>query len=174
MSRVIRTEAFVFSAFILQSCAAPGTLAVQPKSKAAPSDTDRIEYTISRCRGFCPAYSFAISADGNAHFMGNEHTQQRDELAVAGDPALFARIKAAIAPARPHASKQVISSEGCKVFVTDQQVVTVEWWSGGQAAQTLEFDLGCRDPDVLSVRSALAAARRLMPIDGLVGRATEF
>jgi hypothetical protein len=151
-----------------QAAAPPATAA-----KAVPSDLDRIGYEISACRGFCPAYKYTIAADGISFFEGERHTRSLGRSPVDGDPMLFRSLKQRLAGIRP-AADLVLDHENCSAYSTDQQTVTVTWGWGAGETRTLAYDLGCRDPRYASIREALSESRRLMPIDALVGRATEY
>ena len=152
------------------STSATGDLA----AKAAPSDLDRIGYAISSCRGTCPAYAVRIAADGNARFVGERNTQVAGEAVVDGTPMLFARLKARLSAIRPTQPLSTISHDNCSSYSTDQQVVTVTWGWGADKETALSFDLGCHGPEHVAVREVLREVRQLLPIDHLVGRATEF
>jgi len=149
----------------------PATEPLAPK--AAPSDLDRIEYSIGPCRGSCPVYSFSIAADGIAFFEGERHTRVAGRVPVDGGPALFQRLKARLAPLRPDADRS-ISHDACVAYATDQQTVTVAWNWGAGRRRTLSYDLGCGEERYAPLRRALSELRRELPIDALVGRATEF
>lgn len=156
------------------SCAGWSMDAGAPLVKPAPPSADCIEYSVGSCREFCPAYTFAISRDGHAAFQGLAHTAVDGVVTVGASPAAFILTEAALARSHPPATERTVGSQSCRRFAPDQQVVTVVWWSGGKEDQKLVFDLGCLGPDFEVVRSGLVAARKLMPIDSLVGRATEF
>ena len=167
----IRAPRAILALILTAGCAAQPQSAA-PASKSAPSDVDRIEYSIGRCRGTCPAYRFSIASDGIAFFEGEAHTAVAGRSPVDAGPTLFRSIRDALAAARPEASERTVSAETCTRFYTDQQVVTVEWT--GATTRRLSFDLGCQDEGEAAVRQALSAARRLMPIDAQVGSATRF
>ena len=158
----------------LSGCVALSPVDVGPAAKAAPSDLDRITYSISSCRGTCPAYTFFIAADGNSDFEGERHTSTTGRASVDGTPMLFKELGSRLAAIRPTGPDLAVSHNNCSVYSTDQQVVTVTWGWGHDKANVLDFDLGCRGPEHLETRKALSDVRRLLPIDGLVGRATEF
>jgi hypothetical protein len=159
--------------FGLAGCA-PTLAAGGPASKAVPSDLDRVTYAISSCRGTCPAYTVTIAADGNAFFVGERNTKVPGQAVVDGTPMLFSALKIRLAAIRPKEASQSVSHENCSVYTTDQQVVTVTWGWGFDQTNTLSFDLGCHGPEHASTRAALGDVRKLLPIDHLVGRATEF
>ncbi len=168
-----RTTA-IFIAGALASGCVPAASRVAPAAKAAPSDLDRIGYAVGPCRGSCPVYSFTIAADGIAFFEGKRNTKVIGRVPVAGGPALFQQLKASLMPLRPGAADRIISHEQCIAYSTDQQTVTVEWGWGSDEARTLSFDLGCHEESYASIRKALWDVRRLLPVDKLVGRTTEF
>ena len=167
----IRLPRAILALLLTAGCAAQSSSPV-PASKSVPSDVDRIEYSIGRCRGTCPAYRFSIASDGIAFFEGAAHTAAAGRSPVEAGPTLFRSIRDALAAARPEATERTVSAETCARFYTDQQVVTVEWI--GATTRRLSFDLGCQDEGEGAVRQALSAARRLMPIDAQVGSATRF
>lgn len=156
---------------LTSGCTLPN--AAGPSSTSADrGNIERIEYSISPCRGTCPAYKFTIAAEGAAVFEGERHTALTGRIPVQGGAEVFATVQQALERAKPAHANRSVSAENCRVYYTDQQVLTVEWV--GAATQRLSFDLGCNDPSEAGVRQALAAARRQMPIDKLVGRATDF
>ena len=161
----------ILALLLTAACATQPQSAV-PASKSVPSDVDRIEYSIGRCRGTCPAYRFSIASDGIAFFEGEVHTAATGRSPVDAGPTLFRSIRDVLAVARPEAPERTVSAETCTRFYTDQQVVTVEWT--GATTRRLSFDLGCQDEGEAAVRQALSAARRLMPIDAQVGSASRF
>ncbi len=166
-----RIRLSILALLLTAGCAAQPPAAV-PAAKSVPSDVDRIEYSVGRCRGTCPAYRFSIASDGIAFFEGEAHTAAMGQSPVVAGPTLFRSIRDALAAARPEGAERSVSAETCTRFYTDQQVVTVEWT--GATTRRLSFDLGCQDEGEAAVRQALSAARRLMPIDAQVGRATRF
>jgi hypothetical protein len=145
-----------------------------PTAKAVPSDLDRITYSISSCRGACPAYTVTIAADGSAFFVGERNTEVQGKAVVEGTPMLFQQLKARLATIRPHERLRSVSHENCSAYSTDQQVVTVTWGWSSDSANALSFDLGCHGLEHASTRAALRDVRRSLPIDHLVGRSTEF
>lgn len=167
----IRLPRAILALLLTAGCAAQPSSPV-PAAKSVPSDVDRIEYSIARCRGTCPAYRFSIASDGIAFFEGEAHTAATGRSPVDAGPAVFRSIRDALAAARPEAPERTVSAETCTRFYTDQQVVTVEWT--GATTRRLSFDIGCQDESEAAVRQALFAARRLMPIDAQVGSATRF
>jgi hypothetical protein len=147
---------------------------VGPTAKAAPSDLDRITYAITSCRGTCAAYTVFLAADGSAYFVGERNTRVSGKATVNGTPMLFARLKSHLATIRPTKASEAISNENCSAYSTDQQVVTITWGWGYDQSNTLSFDLGCHGPEHASTRDVLQEARRLLPIDHLIGKTTEF
>lgn len=158
---------------VLASCAATVPVASPPATKAVPSSLDRITYELGGCRGFCPAYSFSIAADGNAHFEGIQNTAVAGAVPVDATPFAFRDVVQALAPARPD-GERVVTATNCENYSTDQQEVTVSWERSGKVVDRLVFDLGCRDPSQATVRAALKSARAHFPVDDKIGRATEF
>jgi hypothetical protein len=167
-----RQTALLAAVVALGACTTAG-VPTGPSNKAAPSDLDRIVYEVSSCRGFCPSYRFTIATDGNAHFEGLRSTRVAGRTPVNATPMLFAEIRESLAPARAAESRNV-TSENCSNYVTDLQTVTVAWEKAGEVQSSLAFDLGCHDPRFDGVRRSLAAARKLFPINGAVGRVTDF
>lgn len=162
--------------------AAAVLLALLTACASTPSDpldrggtaVDRIVYELGPCRGFCPSFTVSIDADGEGQFVGNAHTRVGGKASFDGSPALFRDVERALAPARPTTAERTISHDGCEPYATDQPQVTVRWERNGRPTSRLTYDLGCRDERLAPVRSALAAARKQLPIDTLVGRSTEF
>jgi hypothetical protein len=115
-----------------------------------------------------------MAADGNAYFEGERHTRTIGKTPVNGTPMLFAELKNRLSAIRPKQGTRAITHENCSVYSTDQQIVTLSWGWGFNEANVLSFDLGCHGPEHANTRAALSAARRLLPIDHLVGRPTEF
>ncbi|QAY77958.1 DUF6438 domain-containing protein [Sphingosinicella sp. BN140058] len=153
--------------------AACATNSSPARPKAAPADVDRIVYEVGPCHGTCPVYSVSIVADGITYFEGRQHTATNGRAPAEGTPMLFSAVRDSLAAVRPSES-ETISHPQCQTYATDQQVVTVTWMGSNRAPVSLAFDLGCRDERYGEIRKSLAAARRLLPIDTLVGRVTEF
>lgn len=167
-----RRLAMIATALLVGACATDPAPS-RSSSKAAPSELDRIGYEISACRGFCPSYRFSISTDGNAHFEGLRSTRVAGHAPIDATPRLFRDIRDSLATART-AENRNITLDNCSNYTTDQQVVTVTWEKAGKIQSSLVFDLGCHDPRYGEMRRSLAAARKLLPIDEAVGRATDF
>ena len=149
------------------------TATLRPSAKAAPADVDRIVYEIGPCRGTCPVYSVSIVADGITYFEGLQHTARSGRVPADGTPSLFAAVRDRLARVRP-AHSETISHPQCTLYATDQQVVTVTWMGSNREPVSLAFDLGCRDERFAELRASFSAARRLLPVDAFVGRATDF
>lgn len=144
-----------------------------PQAPLAQTAIERIDYAVGPCHGTCPAYAVSIMASGGLRFAGERFTAAPTG-ALEVSAAVFDSIVKALAPAKPTASSRAIARENCAAYATDQQTVTVTWVSKRGERTTFAFDLGCHDSANQHLRQALHVARRLMPIDGLVGRATNF
>jgi hypothetical protein len=173
LARLGITNSALAALALVTACASPLPTETPRAAKAAPSELDRVVYELGGCRGFCPSYSFAISADGNARFEGRRHTKVTGSAPVDTTPSDFREIANALAPARP-AGGRTVSATSCKDYITDQQEVTVSWIRGGEMVDKLTFDLGCRDVAEQPTRAALSAARRVFPVDAMIGRPTEY
>ncbi len=166
--RLIRSALAVVASATLASCAMPlidrGGGGIQAHSP------DEIVYSISPCRGFCPAYNVRVREDGRATFEGVVHTATKGQVALRTNEGLFSDLARQLTAVRPDASQRTISHENCTVYATDQQVVSVIWLRAGKRISELTYDLGCQDEALAPLRRSLAEARRRLPIDALVGK----
>lgn len=170
MRSILSTLALLLACSGLGACATNSSL---PSPKATPAEVDRIVYEVGPCHGTCPVYSVSIVADGITYFEGRQHTATNGRAPADGTPMLFTAVRDALAGVRP-AQSEAISHPQCETYATDQQVVTVTWMGSNSTPVSLAFDLGCRDERYGEIRKSFATARRLLPVDALVGRVTEF
>ena len=152
-----------------------GTSGTALAARVRPSHrVHQIIYSIGPCHGTCPAYEVTLASDGGVTFVGNQFTSYLGRKLLRREHGLFARVVGQLAATQPVARRQTIAATNCSLYATDQQTVTITWQEGGRSDRILEFDLGCHDPQFGVTRRLISGARRLLPIDSLVGRRTEF
>ncbi len=148
-------------ALALTACVAPGDT-----PDAALSS---IDYSLTPCFGFCPAFSLSVDADGTGKYNGQAFVKQRGTSVFSASPEEVAAFVERIAPYRPEDSVSY-GYENCDGPVaTDSPTVTITWHEAGEKPVTLQWYMGCRQPGLADNSEALYDAWRELPVEGLVG-----
>lgn len=151
------------------STAAPAEPVPNAAATEAPFEPDSLRYATGACYGRCPVYQVTLTADGRLRFEGQQFTKKTGNHDKTVDPALFTQLRGRLAAARPaRGDRKVVDSSECKLMATDHSSVEITW-SRGEQQQTLTYNLGCHDEDKAAIRDALKDARKLLPIEELVG-----
>ncbi|SNS15257.1 hypothetical protein SAMN06295912_10211 [Sphingomonas laterariae] len=137
----------------------------------APAGTAEITIAAGPCFGSCPVYSARLSANGTGRFVGTRFVARIGEQSFTADPSVFREIEEKLAPYRPMADRR-IGPEECETFRTDAPSWTVRWVDRTGTPVSLALSLGCQDVRYVPIAEAIRAARDLMPIAPLIGKAT--
>lgn len=143
--------------------------AARPGGTAAAGEA--ITLATGACFGACPVYRVTIRPDGTGTFEGQRFTAVTGVRAFTADPAAYRRFAAMLAPYRP--AQGVLDYERDRSLcgddiATDMLSADVTW--AGESERRLHFYFGCGMERNRTLRETLAAAPRVLPIAGFIGR----
>ena len=160
---MFRAASIASFALLLTACA------TTPAAPLTPDSSATIDYTVTPCFGWCPAFSLSVEADGDGTYEGQAFVAQRGKAQFAASEAEYAAFERRLAPFRP-ARSVTYGYENCEGLVhTDAPSVTITWREPGEEPVTLDWYMGCRQPGLTENSDALYKAWQELPVDDLVG-----
>ena len=159
---MLKTVPICALALALGGCVTP----VTHGDTGAPSS---IDYSLTPCFGFCPAFSLSVSDDGTGTYDGQAFVATRGEAGFMASDAEFAAFAHRLAPFKPQKSVNY-GYENCDGPVaTDSPSVSITWHDPGEDPVTLTWYMGCRQPVLVENSDALYTAWQELPVAELVG-----
>ena len=153
-------------------CALPLALAACVTPGEAPGElasAATIEYAVTPCFGFCPAFQLSVTGDGAGTYTGEGYVQEKGTAAFTASPEELAAFVRRIAPFRPETSVTYGYDNCDGPLRTDSPSVKITWRDPGSDPVTLDWYMGCLQPGLVENSEALYKAWQELPVDDLVG-----
>ncbi|MBO9498387.1 MAG: hypothetical protein J7496_10180 [Novosphingobium sp.] len=159
----MRFIAILAAAALLTGCA------IMPEADSPPPPQS-VRFETTPCFGSCPVFVVTVSADGHGTYEGGRFVKTKGTHEFTATPEQVRTFFARLRPFRPHGGKRYDYGHCPVPVATDSPSVDVRWIAPG-GHDSLNWYLGCRVPELETIRPDLRNAWQELPLDDLVGRA---
>ena len=142
----------------------PGCAVIPASGGSAPSG-ETVRYELTPCFGACPVFSLTLEPDGTGLYQGGAFVADKGRHEFRATPAQLAAFRNRIDGARPKGTLQYDFDDCPGPMHTDAPAVVIDWGD----MDRLNWNTGCRAPELVAREAALTQAWRELPVAQWVG-----
>lgn len=146
-----------------------GCAPVTADQDASGAQLASISYSLSPCFGACPVFSVEAERGGDIAYEGQGFVAVKGPRMVTASPAEWQTFAQRLAPFRPTSDTRYDRANCSVPVATDNPSVTITWHDADASSVTLEWYMGCAEPDLAPNRERLYEAWKELPLADLVG-----